>query len=342
MQLLNISELKPHPRNNEFFDDITGDSWQTFLESIKTSGVIEPIVITQDKTIVSGHQRVRACRELGITEIMTDMHSYSDDDKVLKDLLETNLRQRGIGNPNPVKLGRCIKELERIYGIREGSANEKGNNRIGEPQNADDQITQSDLAAQLGMSVDTLNRYKQLANLIPEIEDFIDTGMIKPSTAVAIASQLSQDDQLEFIKNLDATKKYTKSEIQHYLDKYNESVLHEKELKEKLDQAKHDIARSEEDFNRMKEKAETAQNEVTQLKEKLSSKTESVKSAERDIEYLTSATNNYLRIYGGHVWAFEEIENISENTKYDFIKSIKALDSFAQQLIKNVGGNLNE
>lgn len=32
-----------------------------------------------------------------------------------------NLRQRGIGNPNPVKLGRCIKELERIYDIHQGN-----------------------------------------------------------------------------------------------------------------------------------------------------------------------------------------------------------------------------
>ena len=31
-----------------------GQKWTEFLESIKTSGVIEPIVITQDKTIVSG------------------------------------------------------------------------------------------------------------------------------------------------------------------------------------------------------------------------------------------------------------------------------------------------
>lgn len=36
------------------------------------------------------------------------------------DLIDTNIRQRGIGNPNPIKLGRYIKELERIYGIKEG------------------------------------------------------------------------------------------------------------------------------------------------------------------------------------------------------------------------------
>ena len=43
------------------------------------------------------------------------------------DLIETNIRQRGIGNPNPIKLGRCIKELERIYGIQRGSTSFQGN-----------------------------------------------------------------------------------------------------------------------------------------------------------------------------------------------------------------------
>lgn len=95
MQQIKISELSPHPRNTEFFDDMSGEKWQEFLESIKTSGVIEPIVITQEKIIVSGHQRVRACKELGITEILADVRVYESEDKVLKDLLETNIRQRG-------------------------------------------------------------------------------------------------------------------------------------------------------------------------------------------------------------------------------------------------------
>lgn len=30
--------------------------------------------------------------------------------------------QRGIGNCNPMKMAKCIMELERIYGIRQGSA----------------------------------------------------------------------------------------------------------------------------------------------------------------------------------------------------------------------------
>lgn len=95
-----------------------------------------------------------------------------------------NIRQRGIGNPNPVKLGRCIKELERIYGVREGSANQKGNNRIGEPKVSDDQLTQSDIAEIIGISVDTLNNYKKLTELILELEDLVNTGIVTTHTAL--------------------------------------------------------------------------------------------------------------------------------------------------------------
>lgn len=69
--------------------------WYEFIESIRTSGVIEPIVVTRDFTIVSGHQRVRACNELGITEIPARVRDYAGEDAVIKDLLETNVRQRG-------------------------------------------------------------------------------------------------------------------------------------------------------------------------------------------------------------------------------------------------------
>lgn len=63
--------------------------------------------------------------------------------------------------------------MERLYGIRNGSADEKGNNRIGEPNNSVDQKSQSDLAAQMGISVDTLQNYKILSEMIPELEELL-------------------------------------------------------------------------------------------------------------------------------------------------------------------------
>lgn len=110
--------------------------------------------------------------------------------RIVKYLLKTNLRQRGIGNPNPVKFGRCLVELERIYKIRKGSANEKGVNQyIGDPNNSDYQYTttQKELAYMFGITDESLHNYKKLTELIPEIVDLTDTGFVTTTTALAIA-----------------------------------------------------------------------------------------------------------------------------------------------------------
>lgn len=226
MQQININELKPHSRNNEFFDDMTGDAWNAFKESIATSGIVEPIVVTQDMVIVSGHQRIRAAKELGLSTIMVDIRKYENDDKVLKDLIETNIRQRGIGNPNPVKLGRCIKELERIYGI------EHGNNQFDRTPKVSDSLNQEQLAEMIGISVDTLNNYKKLTKLIPELEDLVDTGILAPTTALALVKYMSPSEQEEFVKSMDITKKITKGQVQQYIDKIKQLENDNPKIKE--------------------------------------------------------------------------------------------------------------
>ena len=221
MQKFKINELRPHPRNNEFFDDMSGEKWQEFLESIKTSGVIEPIVVTQDKVIVSGHQRVRACKELGIEEILAEVKVYDNEDDIIKDLLETNIRQRGDIGGSTVKLGRRIKELERIYGVRKGSANPKGT-KVSSSSSNGTSPTQQDLASKLGIDMNTLKRAKSIANLPQEIQDLVEQGNITPSTASRVISKLSDEEQAELIESLPVSKKLTQKEVEGYIEKLKE------------------------------------------------------------------------------------------------------------------------
>ena len=172
-QKMKTLELIPHKDNDFFFDDITGEAWQEFIESIKTSGVIEPIVVTQNKVIISGHQRVRACKTLGIDEIEAEVRIIDSEDEILKQLIETNIRQRGIGNTNPVKFGRCLKELERIYGITHGG------DRTESRENNFPLKSQEDLARELGITDVTLRNYKLLAEMIPELQTLVETGIVK-------------------------------------------------------------------------------------------------------------------------------------------------------------------
>lgn len=234
MQLMKIEELIPHPRNSEFFDDMSGDKWKEFLESIKTSGVIEPIVITQDKVIVSGHQRVRACKELGIAEILAEVKVYDDEDAILKDLLETNIRQRGTIGGSSVKLGRRIRELERIYGIHNG-----GNDKVTRANNVQSGFTQEDLANQLGISVRTLQNAKSLPTLPLEIQELVEQGKISPSTASRLISKLPIEEQIELAQLLPTivTDRLTQKQVQEYVDRLNESQRQISAYKSKAEEA---------------------------------------------------------------------------------------------------------
>ena len=64
-----VDDLKPFPNHAEFFWDITGKEWLNFIQSVDENGIIVPIIITRDNMIVSGHQRVRACKDLEIESI---------------------------------------------------------------------------------------------------------------------------------------------------------------------------------------------------------------------------------------------------------------------------------
>ena len=72
-----------------------------------------------------------------------------------------------------MKLGRCIKELERIYGIQNGG-NHGNQYKEAEPK-VSEVPSQEQLADMIGISVDTLSNYKKLTELVPELDkyDFI-------------------------------------------------------------------------------------------------------------------------------------------------------------------------
>ncbi len=45
-------------------------------------------------------------------------------------------------------------------------------------------FTQKDLSEELGIDVRTMQNYKKLTELIPELEDLVDTGILAPTTEV--------------------------------------------------------------------------------------------------------------------------------------------------------------
>ena len=362
-QKMKVKDLIAHKDNSWFFDDIEGDAWGEFLQSIKTSGVIEPIVVTQDKVIVSGHQRVRACKELGIDEIEAEVRIIDSEDELLKQLIETNIRQRNIP-PNPIKFGRCLKELERIYGVRDGSAGNADQNNLGGK-------TQTDLANQLGLTTETIRNYKLLAEAIPEIQTLVETGIVTPTTARAIVRKLPEYDQRKLAEQLsDVGKKVTGSEVNkeiarlkaEYQDVKEERDYLQFQLEEEQKQKKHVVTETIEvypdDYEDLKKTVETSRNDYKFLekeREKDREKIKELKGRIKDLEsrsdievlqkkleteagYFAIRTYEYIQKNGGYVWITERIDQLPKKQRKEFIATVYAIDAFAKQMVQNIGG----
>lgn len=339
MQQINIDELKPHPRNNEFFDDMTGEKWNEFLESIRTSGVIEPIVVTTDMVIVSGHQRVRACKELGIPNIMCEIKTYKDEDSIIKDLLETNIRQRGDIGGSAKKVGQRIKELERLYGIQLGG--NRGNQYVvAEPSNSV-LATQSDLAAKLGMSVDTLQNYKMLADMIPELEELMDTGIVSKSTALSMIKNLSEEEQESLIESLDTTKKITKREAEKYIEEIRR-LKEDPQIPEDYESTKRELKGWKEDYRNLRLQFDEKVLELQDLRKQIENMKETTPTEQYNQKlknstiFFCSRVADFIEKTGGYVWLAEHLNELPDYERKSYINAVNAIYAWADNLLRNI------
>ena len=287
MEMIEINKLKTHPRNQEFFDDITGERWEEFKNSILRRGVVEPIVVTTDMVVVSGHQRIRACKELSLLNIPCRITFYPEvdertgtirEDMILEDLICTNVMQRGVGNVNPIKMAKCIMELERIKGIK------KGGDRRSEKSKEENPLlkTQEDLVNELNITKDQLKSYKSLTKLIPEFQDLIENGEIKPSMGYKILSKLSKEEQEKIIEDLgkEQLKKMTQKEVKAYIEENNRLKEELKDLKNNplvVDNTDYSL---QVENNSLRKKAEYSKSKVETLERIIESLEQQVKLAE--------------------------------------------------------------
>lgn len=63
---VNVSQLKPYPRNAEIYGE--EDVSDLIIQIRAYGGIADPLKIKEDYTIISGHRRWQAARNLDITE----------------------------------------------------------------------------------------------------------------------------------------------------------------------------------------------------------------------------------------------------------------------------------
>lgn len=135
---------------------------------------------------------------------------------VVKDLIETNVRQRGDVSSSSLKMGRIICELEKIYGVKRGRP--ELNISIA------DNKTQTDIQDELGIDRDTYAKYKKLTTLIPELQDMLEADSISASVASRVLARLSKEDQQTILNDIgkEQLEQMTQKQVQEYINELQE------------------------------------------------------------------------------------------------------------------------
>jgi ParB family chromosome partitioning protein len=289
--MISVNLLKEHPRNKEFFDDIQGHAWQDFLESIRTSGIITPLVVTKNEdetyTVISGSQRLRAARELGIEEVPCEVRTYGDrdgitkEDWILKDLIETNLRQRGKGNLNDLKLARCLFELMRIYGIKRGGDRKsivvENNNQSDIMSHSVSSFSQSYIAELIGISERQLQRINKLNNLIPEIQQLIDEGKLSTTEGVQLAALDEKVQRKLYYALGEDINKMTAEQIRKIKEESEESI---KQLVNEINSLRRELQSREYTLKLKEEEISKKENLIKQYETVIEINNEKIKKLE--------------------------------------------------------------
>jgi len=193
MMIINVikhpRELKPHPINIEIYGMEVADL--DFVENIRANGIREPIVIKEDNTIMSGHRRWMAAKDLKLDKVVCRIEEYSNDIEELEALLDYN-RQR------EKSISQKINEKHKYEWIGEERKaaldRMKAGKKIEPSVQMDAGLTKGEtrekIAEKIGMSVGTMLRAEKVFNKAQtgdkkaiELMKKIDAGEMKINTA---------------------------------------------------------------------------------------------------------------------------------------------------------------
>ena len=189
---LDVDSLVPF--SNHPFREYPEEKMQEMIESVIEHGILMPILVRPHKSgegyeIISGHNRVEACRRAGIEKIPATVRELDDDTAIIL-MVDSNLRQRDKLLPSEkAKAFQMKMDAMRRKAGRPG----KNASQIG-TQKRTDQI----IAEEAGESRNQIQRYIRLNNLTPSLLDCVDNGDLAFNPAVEISYLDPTDQEIVF------------------------------------------------------------------------------------------------------------------------------------------------
>ncbi len=199
--LSEIDDFPDHPYR--VLDD---EDMQTLMDSIKERGVITPVTVHKKDDgryeMISGHRRKHACERLGLETIRCDVVEVSRDEAIIL-MVDSNAQRSEIA---PTDKGKAYKmKLEAIK--RQGKRTDLTSTPLGEKLEGKDALSVTQISNESGDSQTQIQRYIRLTELVPELQEYVDSGQMKMRPAVEL-SYLDEETQRDVVDRILETEAF--------------------------------------------------------------------------------------------------------------------------------------
>ena len=200
-KLANIKLEKLHPFEGHPYKVLDDESMEELKSSIAEKGLLNRIIVrplentTDEYEIISGHRRVHAAELLGIKEVPAVIH-FIDRDEAIVLMVDSNCQRESL---SPM-------EKAKAYKMKFDALSHQGKATSGQiVPKSDDNRTTAQIGADTGESYKTVQRIIRLTYLVPELQEYVDTGKMKVSPAVEI-SFLDEELQRDIVDRIIETE----------------------------------------------------------------------------------------------------------------------------------------
>lgn len=167
---LPLDRLEPNRRQprRQFRDD----SLAELADSIRSQGLVQPIVVTpsgEGYTIVAGERRWRAARIAGLHQVPVVVRQVADDRELLELALVENLQRADL---NPIEEANAYQALREEFGL-----------------------SQEEIATRVGKARPTVANSLRLLKLPPSVQDHLREGRLAPGHARPLLALASAEEQ---------------------------------------------------------------------------------------------------------------------------------------------------
>ena len=206
-----------YPFENHPFKVIDDEKMDELVESIKTNGVLTPVLVRPDDEgtyeMISGHRRLHAAKRAGLFRIPAIVKEMTNDDAVIA-MVDANVQREEV-----LPSEKAFAFRMKFDAIRhQGKVTDATLFPEGTKSNSGDIVGQSE-----GLTRTQVYRYIRLTELIPKLLDMVDEKRLALSVAVELSYMNKNVQQwiYEFIRENGMIKQEQLMELRKHRDDKN-------------------------------------------------------------------------------------------------------------------------